>query len=633
MNPYGEEKASADDTPTVQFSAVPGAMNRPEPAGPPGAATPPNATAALSPWQQGMRPEQEKPDGDPTLGGRTAGRGRRRALIAVAVVAALLVAGAGTTAYAYVGEVPRGTTVLGVDLGGRSRAEAATALRSELERRADTLAAPVTVKIGDQSVQVTPAEVDLAVDVEATVAAAASTKPSPFERLFGSRSVDPVIQVDEERLDEVLRPVAAKQARAAKLPAITFTGTVPKPVYPEPGTGLDPQRSAQVLRDAWLQGHPVVVPLVELATATSAEEVDRLIVELAQPAVAAPVTVTSDRGKVTIPPEVIAGSLILKADKKGKIEPRVDAKKLRAGLADQLAKIEVPTKDATISIVSGKPKIAAGADGQEMDVAALSRELLSVLPRSEEREVKGVLKPVQPKTTAEELAGLGIKEQVSSFTTQFSGGLSAPRSQNIVRIAKHVDGTLVKPGKVFSLNGHTGERSYAQGYQDAPVIIDGKLVNGAGGGNSQFTTTLFNATYYAGLEDVEHQPHSYWYDRYPAVIESTIFYPGLDFKFRNNTPYGVLIQTSYTANSVTVSIWSTKIYDKISTEWGPRRNITKPKVIYLKPEPGCIATNGIDGFTQDAWRIFRKDGKEVRREKFTWTYQAQPHYICAEQPS
>ena len=116
------------------------------------------------------------------------------------------------------------------------------------------------------------------------------------------------------------------------------------------------------------------------------------------------------------------------------------------------------------------------------------------------------------------------------------------------------------------------------------------------------------------------------------MIESTIFYPDLDFKFKNDTEYGVLIDTSWTNDSITVSVWSTKVYDSVKTEYSPRRNITTPKTIYLEPGPSCIATSGINGFTQDAFRVFRKDGKELKREKFTWRYDAEPRYICAKQP-
>lgn len=181
------------------------------------------------------------------------------------------------------------------------------------------------------------------------------------------------------------------------------------------------------------------------------------------------------------------------------------------------------------------------------------------------------------------------------------------------------------PGKVFSLNGHTGERSYAQGYKDAPVILDGKLTPGVGVGvgASQFTTTLFNAAYYAGLQDVEHKPHSYYFSRYPLVIESTIFYPNLDLKFKNNTKYGVLLDTSHTSSTITVSVWSTKVYDKVTTEWGhaatsppagdhPR---SRPEMHrhqrHQRLHPGRLPPVAV-----------RRQGRQAG--EFTWTYGAEP---------
>lgn len=558
-------------------------------------------------------------------------RRRHRLVVAAGAAGAVLLAG-GTATYAYAGDVPRGTTVLGLDLGGKSRTEAARALRNHLDQKSDQLSAPVQVRIGEQTVQVRPADIDLVVDVDATVAASTHRARNPFSLLFGSRSVDPVVSVDTAKLDTRLRPAAAQVSRPITVPKITFTGTTPRPTYPGPGTGLDPRRSADAVREGWLSGRAVSVAPVEITPATSAEEVDRLMAGLAKPAVAAPITVTTDHGSLTVSPAAIAKSLVLIGDKTGKITPRLDETRLRAALANELAKVEVTPKEATVAISGGKPKVLASTGGQRVDIAALGRNLFAVLPSPAPREVTASLSTVQPQTTTEELGKLGITEQVSTFTTKFTGGLGAPRSRNIVRIAKEVDGAIVKPGETFSLNGHTGERGYKQGYNDAPVILNGKLVPGVAGGTSQFTTTLFNASYYAGLEDVQHKPHSYWFSRYPPVIESTIFYPDLDLKFRNNTRYGVLIDTSYTSSSITVSMWSTRVYDSVTTTWSARRNITSPRVIYLTPGPTCTETNGIDGFTQDAWRIFRKDGKELKREKFSWTYDAEPRYRCAKQP-
>ncbi|WP_319460423.1 VanW family protein [Micromonospora sp. RTP1Z1] len=603
MTLYGEKPPPTDDRPTVQVTAVSWPGGEPEPTG---------------------------SGGRPAAGSRFR---RGRLLLAGGVTAAVLAAVAGAGAYAYAGDIPRGTTVLGAELGGLSRTDAARELRTALERRAGALSAPVRVTVGERTAEVKPADVGLAVDVEATVAAAAAADAHPVSRLVGSRSVDPVVTVDVDRLDAALRTVVGRRGREMTMPTIIFTGTTPKPVYPKPSLTLDPPRSAEAVKAAWLDNRPATVPLVEKHPATTREEVDRLLDELAKPAVAAPVTLTTEKGSLTIPASAIAGSLRFSADEAGKMVPRVDVKRLRTALGDGLAKIEVEPQNAGLTIAGGKPKVVPGRAGQQLDGAALSRDLLAVLPKADGRTVTAQLEPAEPELSETKLAELGIKERVSTFTTRFPGGLSSPRSQNIVQAAKDVDGTIVKPGETFSLNGHTGERGYDQGYQDAPVIVDGKLVPGVGGGVSQFTTTIFNAAYYAGMEDVEHKPHSYWFDRYPAVIESTIFWPDLDFKFRNNTQHGVLIDTAYTASTITVSMWSTKIYDSVKTEYGPRRNTTSPKTIHLEPGPKCIPSNGIDGFSQDAFRVIRKDGKVVKREKFSWTYQAEPKYVCGPEPS
>ncbi|MDG4778126.1 VanW family protein [Micromonospora sp. WMMD961] len=606
MTLYGEKTPPADDRPTVQVTAVTWPDDGPATVTAPGPGEPAGST---------RRPR------------------RMRMLLAAGVTGGVFAAVAGAGAWAYAGDVPRGTTVLGAELGGRSRADADRALRAELARRAAAHTKPLSVTVDGRTAEINPADVGLEVDVPATVAAAAAADAHPVSRLVGSRTVDPVVTVDVSRLDDALRKVLGDQAQGMTMPAITYQGTTPKVVQPKPGLALDPERSAEVVRAGWLAGAPITVPLVESHPTTTPEELDRLVNELAKPAVAAPVTLRTTKGSLKVPPAAIAKSLRFTADKTGKLTPSVDVKRLRAALGDDLNAIEVPAKDATMTISGGRPAVTDGRPGQQLDTATLGQDLLAVLPKSDGREVTGELKPTQPELTAEKLSSLGIKERVSTFTTRFTGGLASSRSQNIVTIAKDVDNTVVLPGKTFSLNGHTGERGYAQGYRDAPVILNGKLVPGVGGGTSQFTTTLFNATYYAGLEDVEHKPHSYWFDRYPAVIESTIFWPDLDFKFRNNTEYGLLIDTSYTSSTITVSIWSTKIYDSVKTQYGPRRNITTPKLIHLEPGPSCIATNGINGFTQDAFRVIKKGGAVVKREKFTWRYDAEPRYVCGPKPS
>jgi len=262
-------RPSVDDRPTIPITAVtwpleqgsgirPGATR--SGAGGPATAGGQATTGASA---AAGRPTGPSAPDDAREGGSTR---RRRTLLAGGVaVVVLLAAGAATAGYAYAGEVPRGTRVLGLDLGGKSRAEAARLLRSSLDRR-DDLHAPVVVRIGEKTGEVSPTAVGLAVDVEATVAAAVDHRPSPLRLLFGSREVTPVVAVDPERLDAELRRIVGEVDRRMTMPAVRFDGTTPVPVYPKPGWDLRAEDSARAIRDGWLSGRPVVIPLVESQT-------------------------------------------------------------------------------------------------------------------------------------------------------------------------------------------------------------------------------------------------------------------------------------------------------------------------------------------------------------------------------
>ena len=563
----------------------------------------------------------ERPTGD---GGAGTSFPSRRA-VAVGIVAAVLLAGAGFGAYAMAGDVPRGTRVLGLELGGKSRTEAEQALRDHV---AGLAARPVRIRLDGRAVTLRAADLALRLAVDQTVGKAMRGGV----RFAGHRDVAPIVELDETKLERALRRLVLAGRITMRKPGIRFDRLAPEPSYPAPGLDLDPGRAAEAVRLAWPVGAVADVPLVPRTPVTTRAEVDVLVATLAKPAVSAPVTVTAGGSSFRLTPASIARGLVFRSDDAGRLSAAIDGARLHAAAAPQFATVETQPRQAAISTGGGRPRVVASTAGRLIDLDRLGAALLPVLSRPAPRQVAGVLVTGPPATSDAELARLGIKEQVSTFTTYFTGGRGSPRSQNIITIARAVDGAIVRPGETFSLNGHTGDRDYATGYRDAPVIVDGKLEPGVAGGASQFTTTLFNAAYYAGLEDVEHKPHSFYFSRYPAVIESTIFYPTLDLKFKNTTPYGILIDTSTTGRSVTVSMWSTKVYDSVKTVYGPRRNRTSPPTVYRPAGPECLTSSGLPGFTQDAWRVIRKDGREIAREKFTWRYDPEPRFICGEEP-
>ncbi len=146
---------------------------------------------------------------------------------------------------------------------------------------------------------------------------------------------------------------------------------------------------------------------------------------------------------------------------------------------------------------------------------------------------------------------------IGEFTTYYTCCQS--RVVNIQLIADTVDGAVVEPGDTWSLNAFVGQRTVEKGYVAAGAIVGGELVccdhpDNIGGGTSQFATTLYNAIYFAGLEDVAHKPHSIYFSRYPLGHEATLGWTTPDVVFRNDTEYSLTIETSHTGTSITVEL-------------------------------------------------------------------------------
>lgn len=559
-------------------------------------------------------PSEPHPSGRPI-------RWRRGRVTALAVTVGVLAAGI-PTGIAYAGDIAHGVRVLGVDVGGRSEAEAARTLESRLAARA---ASPVQVRVGSAEVSFLPADVGLSLDPHQTARRAADATPAPWTAVFGSHDVEPVVSLDLERLMRVLQPHVGTQGSPPVWPAIRFDGLTPVTVAPQAGRGLDRHAAAAAVRRGWLRTARIDLPIADVIPVTTAADLDTLKTGLAEKAVAAPVTLTVAGHDIEITPAAIAASLTIESDADGRVVPRVDPARLKTALAPVLAAAQTAPTDATFTLHNGQPTPVPDAPGRAVDLDAAAKALFDVLDQPAPRRVTAGTVPVPAARTAQDLKDLGIVELVSTFTTKMTPGQA--RNRNIKIVADIVRGTVVPAGATFSLNKLTGDRTLAKGYLMAPVIDNGKIKNGPGGGISQFATTAFNAGYYAGMVDVEHRPHSYHFDRYPAVIEATTIYPDLDMAWRNDSPHAVLVDTQWTDTSITVSLFGTRRFD-ISTEYGPKTNVTAPPAITLA-EADCNETDGIPGFRQEAWRVFKKDGVELKRERFAWTYRAEPKFTCA----
>lgn len=566
-------------------------------------------------------PEPPESSGAPDL------RVRRVAVIAGVVVAAFGAVYLGTAA-AGSSDLPAGTSVLGVDLGGMSREQAV----AELTRATSELAAePLDATVGRLHVTLQPVDAGLALDAAATVDQGLVSRWNPLSLLGrGARDLPPVLAVDGARLSGTLRTIAADTDQPVQEPSIVFDGLAPRLTGGEDGTALDQPAAAEAVTAAYLRTDVVTLPVrtVEPIVARSAAKDVR---DRAAAAVAAPVTLRAGGVTAAIPPRVLAASLTY-AVTDGELRPVLDGERLRAAIAPDVAAIESPGRDARWRIRKQRPVLVPSKVGRGVAPDELATSVAGVLDRTgSERVVDAVLGPIEPSLTTEQARALGITERLSTFTQHYP--YAAYRSQNIGQAAKYIDGTLLEPGDTFSMNDTIKERTVANGYTTGFVVGPGGVFQeDLGGGVSTATTAVWTAAFFAGMERVHTQAHSIWISRYQAGLEATVAWGFFDMQFRNDTPHGVLITTRMTPTSITVSMWGTKVYDRVRDVSGPRTGVVRYRTVY-DPSATCHAQSGVDGFSIVVTRVFVKDHEVVRREPIRTRYVPSPQVVCGKDPS
>jgi vancomycin resistance protein YoaR len=575
-------------------------------------------------------PADEFPADEFPAGGKDAGRrGRvlRRGGIAVAAALGLL-------ALVYVidltmsrGDVPRGVTVAGVEVGGMQRAAAEQRLREQLEPQ---LNRPLALQAGDIRTTLDPVRAGLTLDWPGTLDQAGAQPLNPWTRLastWRTREVGVVTTSNRAVLTTALEGLRTQTDREPVEGTIRFAGVQPILVEPRPGQRLEVPAAADVVLASWIRGGTMHAPVLTQRVNTTPDGVRATLNDIVKPAVSGPVKVTGDGKDAELKPEVIAAALRFAPDSRGGLTVTIDNPTVIAALDPQLKSTQRPGKSAEILIQGGVPVVLPSVDGRGIDWAASLVPLLDVLhsPGSG-RTLAASYVTLPPTLSTEQANALGITTQISTFTT---GGFAADSGQNIRRVAEQVNGAIVQPKETFSLNGYTGPRNAAAGYVEAGIIDHGRPGRGIGGGISQFATTIYNASYFAGMTDIEHKEHSYYISRYPAAREATVFEGAIDVKFRNDSPTGILVQTAWTPSSITVTFWGTKHVD-VESITGPRTDFTAPKTETINGHP-CTSSRGSQGFTVTDTRVVRDANThaETSRRTRKVVYDPSPQVICA----
>ncbi|GAA2363262.1 VanW family protein [Nonomuraea africana] len=614
----------------------PGGRREPAPAGP--NALPPVAPVP-QPWPMAEPQRHDAPPPPPDFGfqerssepPRPPAKRGGRLLPVLAIVLGVLVALAYLVpAVAMSGSVLRGTRVGGVDIGGMTVTEAADTLRDELAPKVEL---PLDVEVNGRKETIDSDEAGVELDVVGTIEQAPSGFPDPVEvwrALTGTTEIEPKVSVESAQLARTVESLAAKVDQKAREGRVVFKGTTPVSVAPRDGVVLDQEAAVKLISDGFLKPRATVSLPVKVDQPTTTPAAVKAAAATAAKAVSGPITLTRDGKQAQIPASVIAANLTFVSDGEGALEPRFDARKALSGIESQLIDAAQAPRDATYDVVGDRLKLVPARKGKGVDDKRLAADVAKALASGGSRTIPVELAVVAPRLTDSELRGLGIKEKVGSFTTQHP--CCQNRVTNIHLMADAVDGHIVRPGETFSINGLVGERTAAKGYLPAGQIVAGKMEDGVGGGVSQFATTMYNAAYFGGFEDVEHLAHMYWISRYPPGREATVFWPTVDLKWKNDSEYGVLVKTSYTSTSITVTLWSTKRYDKVESVTSPKRNVV-PVVREQDDSPDCKPTEGHEGFTIDVTRVISNDGAEVKRDTKTTVYRMEKLVTCVKPPS
>ena len=499
------------------------------------------------------------------------------------------------------------------------------------EVRAVALDRPVAATVGDETYDVRPAEA-LRVD-------RAATERELWEAGRGSflgrmrQLVDPT--PPELVVDPVLVPRGGTEAIAERLSTqlprsrraqVVSRGGSFRVIPSKPGETVDAERLVASLREAALSGRTSLTPaLTHVEPELTTPAAEAAIAE-AKTMIDEPIALTfkgEELGSLT--PARLAKLVRFRPDGsrfRVTFHPRRLAKAVEPLLTPwrtRAANARFVVEGKTVRIRPSRPGLAVDGPWVADSVAAAAA---SSIHRASLR-----LKQIRADLTTGEAQRLGVREQISTFTTDM-GTSSSNRIHNVHLMANYIDGTIVKPGDTFSFNDRVGPRTVERGFREGQMIIGSLLLPAIGGGVCQTATTLFNNAFELGLPIVERHNHSFYISHYPMGRDATVSWGGPDFVFKNDLKTAILIKTRYTDSTLTFSFYGTKPQRRVVISTGERTNWRSPRTTYaLDPYAprGSVRTvsgSNQSGFDVTVTRKVYEHGKLLRKDATTSNYIA-----------
>jgi len=543
-----------------------------------------------------------------------------------------------------------GVSVLGLELGGLSVEEAAQVLQRAFTPYSGP---PLILRYGQQTWHLTPSQLGVTLDAHTTAEAAyavgrcLSWKENlllQFGALWSGHQIPPVFSFNDGLAIMALSRIARQINRPVRDAKVTVQGLEVRASPSQTGREVDIPATLKRLyeRIQNLRGGEVELVVRETPPAIADATETRALIErmlssplLLRPLPNSPSHSVSDLGPWTLKREDIAAMLLIHPVKESegmRLVAELDEDKLRAYLQTLAADIERPPQDARFQFDPSTGQltpIRQSVEGRSLDIAG-AMEAIKQGVLGEKREVFLPIQVLPPRVTVEDAPRLGIKELVSEGKTSFKGS-SAGRIKNIKVAASRFHGLVLLPEEVFSFNEHLGEVSAEAGYEESLIIWGDRTVADVGGGICQVSSTFFRAAFWAGFPILERWPHAYrvsWYEP-PVGMDATIYAPLVDLKFKNDTPYPVLIQTEVDekAGVLAVRFYGTRLPRTVEMEGPFIEDVVKPGPPIYQEDPSLPKGQikqvewAHDGAVVTIRRIVKEGDRVLYRDTFVSRYK------------
>lgn len=579
-------------------------------------------------------------------------------ILGVGLLLAILILSAVILKYErdYADKIHPGVTVAGVDLSGLTLGQAVVNLNANLTYGR---LGQLHFSNGQDNWVYTPDDLGFSYDpVEVAKAAfdigrGKGTMINLGEQLKARNQgidITPSIVYNQAKAYNVIQGLAAQTDIPLVEPNISLDSTTVNVITGQAGRTVDVQATLRNIEPFLLLQQSGNVPMVikeQTPLSVNVEDTAQLAETiLSQAFTVNPADDTAGQGPWTIEPEALASLLTI--EQKSIEGNRTYALTLNrpalvayiSSIAPALQRDPVNARMMFNDDTRQLELIANAVAGGSVDIEKSVDSILEKLQNGEHQAIL-VMQMVEPAVKDTSTAAeLGITELVAE-TTSYYYGSAAARIQNIRAAAANFHGVMVGPGEVFSMAEYLTDISLDNGYAEAPIIVGDQTVDGIGGGICQVSTTVFRNAFYGGFPIVERHPHAYrvgyyeqqsngWVDNSLAGLDATVYVPLVDFKFRNDTPYWLLMETYPTDTSLTWKFYSTS--DGREVDWwttGITDVVTPPDPIYREdPDLPSGTIKQVDwpvnGATVEVYRTVTVNGTVTLQDTIRTNYVAWP---------